>query len=103
MAPGPLVATQTPTSPLNLAYPQAANAAISSWLVWMKAGVLSAFSQAVSSPLMPSTGVSEDLFHPPGPEPLQDLVGDRRGHQRLAFTATTGHGESSSTACAVLR
>ena len=54
MAPGPLVATQTPTSPLNFAYPQAANAAISSCLVWMKAGVLSAFSQAVSSPLMPS-------------------------------------------------
>ena len=36
MAPGPEVARQTPTSPVNLACAQAMKAAISSWRAWTK-------------------------------------------------------------------
>ena len=56
MAPGPEVAMQTPTSPENLAYPVASNAAISSWRAWMKCGLLSARPNAATMPLMPSPG-----------------------------------------------
>ena len=37
MAPGPEVARQTPTSPVNFACAQAANEASSSWRTWMNA------------------------------------------------------------------
>ncbi len=47
---------QTPTWPVNLAYPTASNAAISSCRAWMNAGLLPARPQAARMPLMPSPG-----------------------------------------------
>ena len=55
-APGPEVARQTPTSPVNLAWAQAMNAAISSWRTCTKSSESDARSSAPISPLMPSPG-----------------------------------------------
>ena len=54
MAPGPEVAMQTPTRPVNLAYPTASKAAISSCLAWTNWGLFSARPQAARIPLIPS-------------------------------------------------
>ena len=55
-APGPEVAMQTPGRPVNLAYPTASKALISSCLDWMNSGWLSALPHAAMMPLMPSPG-----------------------------------------------
>ena len=47
---------QTPTSPLNFAWPQAMNAAISSWRACTNSNRSPARFSAPSSPLMPSPG-----------------------------------------------
>ena len=47
---------QTPTRPVNLAYPTASKAAISSCRAWMNCGWLSARPQAARMPLIPSPG-----------------------------------------------
>ena len=47
---------QTPTSPVNFAWPQAMNAAISSWRAWTNSGSPSARSNAPRKPLIPSPG-----------------------------------------------
>ncbi len=56
IAPGPDVATHTPSRLPNFAYPTASNADISSCRDWMKRGWSSARPQAASRPLMPSPG-----------------------------------------------
>ena len=55
-APGPEVAVQQPTSPVNLAWAQAMNAAISSCRGWMNSGSPPARSYAPRNPLIPSPG-----------------------------------------------
>src|SRR6185312_9313441 len=55
-APGPEVAMQTPSSPVNLAYADAMKAAISSWRAWMKRIFPPARLRAPKTPLMPSPG-----------------------------------------------
>ena len=47
---------QPPTSPVNLAWPQAMKAAISSWRGWMNSGSPLARSSAPRKPLIPSPG-----------------------------------------------
>ena len=47
---------QTPTSPVNLAWPQAMNAAISSWRTWISSGSPPARSSAPRIALIPSPG-----------------------------------------------
>ncbi len=47
---------QTPTSSVNFAWPQAMNAAISSWRVWMNSGSGCVRSSAPRNPLIPSPG-----------------------------------------------
>ena len=54
MAPGPDVAMQTPTRPVNFAYPTASKAAISSCRAWMNCGSFSARPHAARMPLIPS-------------------------------------------------
>ena len=56
MAPGPEVAMQTPTSPVNLAWAQAMKAAISSCRTWMNSIFPLARFSAPMMPLMPSPG-----------------------------------------------
>ncbi len=56
MAPGPEVARQTPTSPVNLACAQAMNAAISSCRTWISSGSPPARSKAPMIALIPSPG-----------------------------------------------
>ena len=54
--PGPDVARQTPTSPVNFAWPHAMKAHISSWRAWMNLMRSVARSSAPIRPLMPSPG-----------------------------------------------
>src|SRR3954447_26364087 len=56
IAPGPLVAAQTPNVPLNFAYPTASKADISSCRDWTNWGLSPARPQAASRPLIPSPG-----------------------------------------------
>ncbi len=56
IAPGPLVARQTATSPVNLAWATAMKAAISSWRHWMNLGLSPALRRATVMPVMPSPG-----------------------------------------------
>src|SRR6478609_6291724 len=56
MAPGPLVATHTPTSPLNFANPTASNAAISSCRACTNCGSSFARPHAANNPLIPTPG-----------------------------------------------
>ena len=81
MAPGPEVAMQTPISPVNLAWAQAMKAPISSWRDWMSSGSPSARSSAPRKPLIPSPGIAVGPFDPPGPQALEDVVRDQRGHR----------------------
>ncbi len=55
MAPGPEVAMQTPTSPVNLAWAQAMKAAISSWRTCTNSSSFT-FSNPAKIPLTPSPG-----------------------------------------------
>jgi hypothetical protein len=56
MPPGPEVTTHTPTSPVYLAWPQAANAHSSSCIVWTNSIRSLARLRASMIPLTPSPG-----------------------------------------------
>ena len=56
MAPGPDVAMHTPSWPVNFAWAQAMNAAISSCRVWTNRSRSRERRNALRSPLMPSPG-----------------------------------------------
>src|SRR5437868_5478240 len=82
MAPGPDVARQTPTSPVNLACAQAMNAAISSWRTCTKR-IDSWRSSAPMMPLMPVAGIAVDALHAPLGEALDEEVRGGLGHESL--------------------
>ncbi len=55
-APGPLVAMQTPISPVNFAWADAMKAAISSWRAWTNSNLSPARFSPPIRPRMPSPG-----------------------------------------------
>ena len=81
MAPGPEVAMQTPTWPVNLAWPHAMKAAISSCRVWTKRS-RSWCGQRAEDPVDAVPRVSVDRVDTPLDEALTQVVGSGPAHRR---------------------
>jgi hypothetical protein len=82
MAPGPEVAMQTPSSPVNFAWAQAMNAAISSWRTWMNLICFWARHRAPQT-VDTSTGAAIDPLDAPFQEPADQKIGIVVTHGRV--------------------
>ena len=83
MAPGPEVARQTPTSPVNLACAQAMNAAISSCRTWIKSILSWSAVKRAHDPIDAIARKSKDAFDAPFQQPVDEKIGDVLFHGGL--------------------